>query len=376
MSHSERRGRLLLNAFPACNLCGESICSFSAGVLEIIHRNAPKGENFFSQHYRWMDGRPTVLNEIHFDEMWTWSCTFRLQATFNLSGVGELRPDQEICLPQDDNQVILWSHIQHTFPTPKFFSVLANLLTLPMHERCWHLMTQILDVELIKKNMAIFVRAVCQPWLFRRPVSNPSRSYPVIELSELFLGLPGRFRLTPTRFRGMGDEDPSHMPRDFRGADPLDDSYVDKVIAKYAAKYTKQREKGFEPTWQPSIPTHTMSRRSQGTFRPRNVFLPTELIMNIADYLGHRKDIQNLLSVFPHWHPMIPDSYWRRRFIDDNCLNNDQFPPEDALDWQHLYLSSDRLLRPSLGWRNRQRILSQLQGTKERFLRQLERKEE
>jgi hypothetical protein len=166
------------------------------------------------------------------------------------------------------------------------------------------------------------------------------------------------------------------MPRDFRGADPLNDSYVDKVVAKYAAKYTKQREKGSEPTWQPSIPTHTMSRRSQGTFRPRNVFLPTELILNIAGYLEHHKDIQNLLSVFPHWHPMIPDSYWRRRFIDDNCLNNDQFPPEDALGWQHLYLNSDRLLRPSLGWRNRQRILSQLQGTKVRFLRQLKRKGE
>jgi hypothetical protein len=301
------------------------------------------------------------------------------EETFHLSGVGELRPRQEICLPQDDNQIILWnyqSHIQNVFPTPKLVSMLANALTFPMHERCWHLMTRILDVELIKKNTKIFAHAMCQPWLLRRPVSNPGRFHTVVAQSELFFGLPGRFRLTPTAFRGMGDEDPSHMPRDLRGADPLNDSYVDKVVAKYAAKYTKQREKGSEPTWQPSIPTHTMSRRSQGTFRPRIVFLPTELILNIAGYLEHHKDIQNLLSVFPHWHPMIPDSYWRRRFIDDNCLNNDQFPPEDALDWQHLYLNSDRLLRPSLGWRNRQRILSQLQGTKVRFLRQLKRKGE
>ncbi|KAJ6188203.1 hypothetical protein N7519_003111 [Penicillium mononematosum] len=393
MSHSGRRGRLLLNASPVCNLCGESIYSFSTGISEIINRNAPKGVSLFSLHNRWIDGRPTDLDEIHFDEMWTCSGTFRVplgmvavyfnpfdtfdpEGTFHLSGVGELRPGQTTCLPQDDNQMILWNYqspTQHALPTPKFLSVLSNLLTFPMHERCWRLMTQILDVELIKKNMDIFVRAMCQPWLLTRPVSNSSRSYPVVELSKLCVNLPRRFRLTPTLFRGMGDEDLSHMPRDFRGADPLNDSYVDKVIAKYAAKYTKKREKGFEPTWQPSIPTHTMSRRSQGTFRPRNVFLPTELILNIADYLGHHKDIQNLLSVFPHWHPMIPDTYWRRRFIDDNCLNNIQFPSE-ALDWQHLYLNCDRLLRPSLGWRNRQRILSQLQGTKERFLRQLEQK--
>lgn len=304
---------------------------------------------------------------------------FGPEGPFHLSGVGELRPGQTICLPQDDNQMVLWNYqgpIQHALPTPKFFSVLAQLLILPMHERCWRLMTRILDVELIKKNMDIFVRAMCQPWMPTRPVSSPSRIYPVAELLKLGVGLPGKFRLTPTSYRGMGDEDLSHMPRDFRGADPLNDSYVDKVVARFAAKYTKKREKGSEPTWQPSIPTHTMSRRSQGTFRPRNVFLPTELILNIADYLGHHKDIQNLLSVFPHWHPMIPDSYWRRRFVDDNCLNNVQSPPEDALDWQHLYLNSDRLLRPSLGWRNRQRILSQLQGTKERFLRQLERKGE
>jgi hypothetical protein len=79
MSHSGRRGRLLLNAFPACNLCGESIYIFSTGVSEIIRGDAPKGIRLFSLHDRWIEGRPTDLDEIHFDGRWTWSCTFRVR---------------------------------------------------------------------------------------------------------------------------------------------------------------------------------------------------------------------------------------------------------------------------------------------------------
>ncbi|OQD99026.1 hypothetical protein PENVUL_c066G03021 [Penicillium vulpinum] len=167
---------------------------------------------------------------------------------------------------------------------------------------------------------------------------------------------------------------PRDLTREFRGADPLNDSYIETVIAKYEAKYTKQREKGLEPMPQQSIPTHKMSRRSQAGFRPRDMFLPVELILEIADYLENYKDIRNLLSVFPHWHPMIPDSYWRRRFINDNYLENHRLPAADALDWQHVYLNTDRLLQPSLGWRNRQHILSRLEETKDRFLQRLEQK--
>ncbi|KAJ5189126.1 hypothetical protein N7491_005450 [Penicillium cf. griseofulvum] len=164
------------------------------------------------------------------------------------------------------------------------------------------------------------------------------------------------------------------MTRDFRGADPLNKSYVENLIIKHTAKYPKRKEKGLEPIWQPAIPTHTMSQRSQSGFNCRDVFLPTELILNIADYLNHR-DIRNMLLVFPRWRQMIPESYWRRRFVDDNYLDNDMFPAAYALDWQYVYLKTDMLLRPSLEWRNREHILRRLEATKERFLQRLEQKE-
>ena len=71
MSHAGGQGRLRLNAFPACNLCGVSIYSFPNGFSEIIHRSAAKGMDFFSQHNRRIDGRPTDLDRIQFDEVWT-----------------------------------------------------------------------------------------------------------------------------------------------------------------------------------------------------------------------------------------------------------------------------------------------------------------
>lgn len=320
------------------------------------------------------------------------SVMFRLEKEgprFHLSGVGELRPTHKVSLPQDEDEMILWNHrseSQHAPLIPNFVSTpaypLRHLLgdgyhkAFPMHERCWHLMTRILDVELIKKDMDIFFRAMCEPQRVTWREVNSSHVPPVYkEWLEFISGLTPISYLIPLRFRAKDDANPSHMPRHFRSADPLNDSYMKNLIAKYTAKYTKQREKGFEPVSQYSSPTHTMSRRSQATFKPRNVLLPTELILNIADYLEHHKDIQTLLWVFPRWHSMIPDSYWRRRFIDDNYLENNQFPPADALDWQHVYLNTDKLLRPSWGWRNRQRILSRLEETKARFLQQLEQKE-
>ncbi|CAI7656482.1 unnamed protein product [Penicillium glandicola] len=298
---------------------------------------------------------------------------------FHLSGVGELRPDHRISLPWDENEMTLWNH-QTDSQAPSisdFVSGREYPKAFPMHERCWQLMIQILDVELIKKNMDSFVRAMCEPHLVPHTGSVFDGIFVSPEVKEWFVfvsSLEPRFQPVVEIFRAMNEGDPSEKPRGFRGADPLNDPYIQNMIAKYTAKYTKQREKGSKPVSRSSIPTHTMSRRSRAAFKPKNIFLPIELVLNIADHLEHHKDIRTLLLVFPHWHPMIPNSYWRRRFIDDNHLNNDQFPAADALDWQHVYLHTDKLLRPSLGWRNRQHILALLEGTKSRFLQRLEQK--
>lgn len=302
------------------------------------------------------------------------------EVTFHLSGVGELRPNHQISLPQDENEMILWnhrSHSHHTSAIPKFVSRLEYPKAFPIHERCWQLMTRILDADVIKRNMENFVPAMFNPKFLTHSTrwADPILVSPEMEaVLGCTSALPPRFHPNTQKFRSVYSLNTSRMTRGFLGTDPLDNSYIKNVIAKYTAKYTSQREKGCEPMRQPSIPTHTMCRRSQATIKTRNVFLPTELILNIADHLDHHKDIRALLSTFPHWYPMIPDSYWRRRFIDDNHLESDNFPAAHGLDWQYVYLHSDRLPQPSFGWRNRQHILSQLEGIKERFLRRLKQK--
>ncbi|CAI7631123.1 unnamed protein product [Penicillium palitans] len=56
--------------------------------------------------------------------------------------------------------------------------------------------------------------------------------------------LPPRFHPTTRGFRSKDSWNPSRMKRGFLGTDPLNDSYIKDVIAKYTAKYTSQREKG------------------------------------------------------------------------------------------------------------------------------------
>ena len=297
--------------------------------------------------------------------------------SFHLSGVGELQPTHQLSLPQNENDMILCNHqgdSQQAFPSQHFVSGLEYTVAFPMHERCWNLMTRMLDIDLIK-NMDDFIHAMCNPHGAIRPLLDPTGTYPVwLEWFKLLDTLAPGSCLYPQRFRAMNDASPSHIPPQFRGADPLNDPYLNDVIASYTTKYTMQKNGGFESTSRPSIPTHTISRPSQAGFNTKKVFLPTELILNIADHLDSHKDIQTLLSVFPNWRPMIPNSYWRRRFIDGCFLCSDKFPAADVLDWQHVYFHADKLLRLSLGWQNRQHILSRLEMIRDRFLERLERK--
>ncbi|EKV06437.1 hypothetical protein PDIG_69500 [Penicillium digitatum PHI26] len=281
--------------------------------------------------------------------------------------------------------MVLWNHrspSQQATPISSFVSILKYPKALPIHERRWQLITRVLDADVIRRNMGIFVRAMLKTNFFTFSGTGCD-SILVSPEVRVVLGLASpvttnasslapRFYLTTETFRATDYGNPSNAPRGFLGTDPLNDfSYIENVIAKYTAKYTKQRKKGLKPMSQPPMPTHNMSRRSQAPFKTGHVFLPAELILNITDYLEYHKDIQTLLSVFPHWYPMIPDSCWKRRFIDYNCLDDDQFPAVDALDCQHVYFNTDRLFRPSLAWGSRQYILSQLGEVKGRFLRQL-----
>ncbi|KAJ5773869.1 hypothetical protein N7457_008765 [Penicillium paradoxum] len=362
----------------ACGLCGDIIHSFTyTQVSEIVYHKSP---DVFSKENPWIYGRSTDLDDIHFDELWVWSSVFRAimcrmeqgTLTLHLSGVGELKEVQLISLPDDEQIMALFNHRdfdQLRPPRPTLFTTWENPKAFTMHERCWQLMTRILDVRLIKQNMEIFVRAMCDPWLgpHLRPfchLGHPSQK--ARQWREFIYRLPKEYHRNVRSFYTLGVGYPRRLNRHFSGADPLNDPFVQGVML------IKQVDRVIEDTSQRSISTHPMSRRSQSSFNLSHIFLPAELVLIIADFLEHREHIRAMISIFPTWYSMIPDSYWRRRFINDNCLKDGDFPAADALDWQHVYLDSDRLLSSSLGWRNRQRILKQLRKAKERFMQALE----
>jgi hypothetical protein len=43
--------------------------------------------------------------------------------------------------------------------------------------------------------------------------------------------------------------------------------------------------------------------------------LPLDIILIIIGSLTHHKDIQNMLQTFPDWDMMIPNTFWRSRFL-------------------------------------------------------------
>ncbi|KGO75630.1 hypothetical protein PITC_055080 [Penicillium italicum] len=156
--------------------------------------------------------------------------------------------------------------------TPNFVSRLEYPGAFPFHERCWQLMTRILDVDVIKRNLDLFLRAIFKPD-YLMFLGTGSHSIIVSPEVRALLGLSSPFATKasileppfhPTTQTSCATNygDPYPITRDVLSTDPLNESYIEDVIAKYTAKYTKQREKGFTSTSQPLIPTYEMSRRS------------------------------------------------------------------------------------------------------------------
>ncbi|XHG03563.1 hypothetical protein AWENTII_006865 [Aspergillus wentii] len=142
-------------------------------------------------------------------------------------------------------------------------------------------------------------------------------------------------------------------------------------------KSIKPKEKVKEPVKEKKTPdkrtprSHRMSLRASSTSNVRSIVVPTEIILTIMDRLPDIDDILSLLWVFPHWKGLIPQGYWRIRCINELVLDEDQVPDRDSLNWGYLYFNIDDILARSHGWRNRRRIMTILEGTKEMFLKEL-----
>lgn len=299
---------------------------------------------------------------------------------FHLSGAGIFRPGDHIRLPQDENKMILLKR-KLDGDDPNIKSIPQEQIFVPwssyhfafyMHERCWQLMTRIVDKDLIKHNMDLLLPTIHEG----RTILTLWGQMPYEE-DEWFLfalQVASPFCVPMVRpFRFVYEESSASYPG-YLDADPLNDPYVKLQISKERTKH-ENRTKRDKSRPQYPIPTHHMRLRSQPVFKAPKEFLPPEIVCMITDHLDTKTDLLNFSMAFPQWHLIIPNNYWRRRFRDDNCLKNEELPPGDTVDWNHLYFNSDKLLERSLGWKNRQRILTILRSIKARFLRRVEERE-
>lgn len=264
----------------------------------------------------------------------------------------------------------------------RFAYAIRNPRAYPIHERCWVLMTRILDENLIKAHLDLFVKAMHQ----RTKNKTGYISVKVYDLDrklcdemewrkwkdiygDLHLRDPKKYIQCYTRELECSD-------RIYALRDPVKVVDVRDLIREEETGMVqpptrkknkdkndkKQKPRGF-------IPCHRMVLRSSSTLNPLTVFLPPELILMIADNLADSKEIRLLLWAFPHWSSMIPESYWRTRFTKDFMLDYGVVPDIDALDWRRLYFRAGCLYETSHGLRNRRRIMRVLEGTKGLFLR-------
>ncbi|KAL4875232.1 hypothetical protein BJY04DRAFT_202474 [Aspergillus karnatakaensis] len=93
--------------------------------------------------------------------------------------------------------------------------------------------------------------------------------------------------------------------------------------------------------------------------------MPPELIMIILDNPPESKQIRRLM-----WAVRVPVSYWRRRFIKEFMLEDEEMHVRDTnnLNWHRLYYKTARIRDNSHGLQNRKRILDHLQNIKANFL--------
>jgi hypothetical protein len=298
--------------------------------------------------------------------------------SFHISGAGIFRTGYHIRLPQDGNKTIF---LRGDSDDPNIESIPEEQIFVPwssyqfafyLHERCWQLMTRIVDKDLITHNLDLLLPTMHESkeglslW-GRRPYQHREWFLFTVQVAQ-------PYRTSLTQFLGFEGEGSDAFYPDYMGADPFNDPHVKLQISKERTKHENRTKRG-KSRPQYLIPTHGMKRRSQIAFKFPKEFLPPEIVCMITDHLETKIDLWNFSTAFPQWHSLIPTNYWRQRFRDDNCLKNEELPPSDAVDWCHFYFSSDKLLERSLGWRNRQHILTRLRSVKVRFLKRVEERE-
>jgi hypothetical protein len=282
-----------------------------------------------------------------------------------------------ITLPQDENKMILFRGHHSRYPSIKATPEEHIFVPWPdyhfvfhMHERCWHLMTQVVDRDLLKQNIenlvtAMYEQKVKQNMLNKTPHGDRVWTTFATEIGRQFctnLGKVSSYHLRPKR-----------ELLQYLTLDTLNDSYLGEKLSRQVNHENSIRKIKSRP--QHSTPIRQMRRRSHSAFNAPKVFLPAEIVCMITDHLEHKSDIRNLSMMLPQWFSMIPNGYWRRRFRDESCMKTEWLPLVDPMDWHHFYRNTESSLKQSLSWKSRQYILTQLRSVKARFFEHIEERE-
>ncbi|ODM21475.1 hypothetical protein SI65_02319 [Aspergillus cristatus] len=222
-----------------------------------------------------------------------------------------------------------------------------------MHERCWVLMTRVLDVDLIEEHLDLFVRALCHQ--AKRNEFEPDDSL-ADDYPELWGQLDKFYHRSKEYLRIH-----KNGQHPYRGCcEPPDPLNIPELrdLLRHPEKIRRETRNSKTQI----IPyTHSRSRTS-------NIAVPMDVVLMIIDLLPGRRNIKLLLLVFPQWSTLIPQIYWRLRCIHDHFLPEESLPAVDELDWRWFYFNFDQMLSKSLGWLNRRRVMRDMEHIDMLFL--------
>ncbi|KAH8695241.1 hypothetical protein BGW36DRAFT_429122 [Talaromyces proteolyticus] len=360
----------------------EGCCSLCRGYLDFgfidalfidipeenIFDDLTKGKNVLEPK-DYVCGRTSDLDKLYsMTPCWTTVCRAIVQVgeknsrKFHLCGVGLTTYTDEFILrlPRDDNKFFFGPHWECPEELIEaYIDPLDEILeyevprTYMIHERCWQLMTRVLDVELIKEHLDLFVKALREFFYLLQATSHPNLEH----LAWLYQAFKN-----PDEILALSD--PWRIPE-------VRDMLLE---AEKSFGREKIREISGEKIEAHSIPGRELSIRPPKINNSQTVriMLPPELVTMIMDFLPTCGEIRLLILAFPQWRSIVPHSYWRRRFVNDILLPIDEVPGLDALDWEKLYLQTDDVFQKSHGLQNQRRIMKATEIVKEIFLNSLD----
>lgn len=238
-----------------------------------------------------------------------------------------------------------------------------------VHERCWTIVTRVIDVELINKHLEIFRFAISQTLKKRRTNSLDHKRF--YDDEEEWISREGERQgeneLSLKEAASVVSNYSEKWRCDgemFATRDPLRVADVWRSIEAEKARFDREMQE--EDAWKDSSlerrkQSHPMQkRRSPRLHRTTGLNVPPEVVLEILDHLPDSQQIRQLMSVFPYWAPGVPNSYWRRRFIQEVMLEDEEeeVPAADTLNWRRLYYKTESIHRDSHGLRNRRRIFA------------------